>query len=189
MNVGIMCGSSDMASLESRGSNSEAVYSIANKGYTFVMGAGESGSMRDAKEIIRENGNMLITVGNRFELERGNADVKVEVSSTFERAERLYENSDVIIFLDGGTGTMAEFYSFLNNKIETNDDKTKLVLYNKEGYYNKVIDDLKRRYKEGLASNILTYFKEVRGPLELETYLEEVEKKLNGSEQERERVI
>ena len=84
---------------------------------------------------------------------------------------------------------MAEFYSFLNNKIETNDDKTKVVLYNKEGYYNKVIDDLKRRYKEGLASNILTYFKEVRGPLELETYLEEVEKKLNGSEQERERVI
>ena len=84
---------------------------------------------------------------------------------------------------------MAEFYSFLNNKIETNDDKTKLVLYNKEGYYNKVIDDLKRRYKEGLASNIFTYFKEVRAPLELETYLEEVEKKLNGSEQERERVI
>ena len=135
MKVGIMCGSSDMASLESRDSNSEAVYSIANKGYTFIMGAGERGSMRDAKEIIRENDNILITVGKREELETSNADVKVEVSSTFERAERLYENSDVIIFLDGGTGTMAEFYSFLNNKIETKDDKTKLVLYNKEGYY------------------------------------------------------
>ena len=189
MNVGIMCGSSDMASLESRGSNSEAVYSIANKGYTFVMGAGESGSMRDAKEIIRENGNMLITVGNRFELERGNADVKVEVSSTFERAERIYENSDVIIFLDGGTGTMAEFYSFLNNKIETDDKNKELVVVNINGVYNKLKDDLKRRYKEGLASNTLTYFKEVRSPLELKAYLEEVEKKINGSEQERERVI
>ena len=188
MNVGIMCGSSDMASLESRGSNSEAVYSIANKGYTFVMGAGESGSMRDAKEIIRENGNMLITVGNSLELGRTIADIKVEVSSTFERAERIYENSDVIIFLDGGTGTLSEFYSFLNNKIETDDKNKELVVVNIDGVYNKLIDDLKRRYKEGLASNTLTYFKEVRSPLELKAYLGEVEKKLNGSDQERERV-
>ena len=188
MNVGIMCGSSDMASLESRDSNSEAVYSIANKGYTFVMGAGESGSMRDAKEIIRENDNMLITVGNRFELDRTNADIKVEVGSTFERAERIYENSDVIIFLDGGTGTLSEFYSFLNNKIETDDKNKELVVVNIDGVYNKLIDDLKRRYKEGLASNTLTYFKEVRSPLELKAYLGEVEKKVNGSEQERERV-
>ena len=187
MNVGIMCGSSEMASLESRGSNSEAVYSIANKGYTFVMGAGESGSMRDVKEIIRENGNMLITVGNRFELERGNADVKVEVSSTFERAERLYENSDVIVFLDGGTGTLSEFCSFLNNKIETDDKKKELVLVNIDGVYDKVIDDLRRRYKEGLASKGEYYFKEVRSPLELKAYLEKVENKLNNVE-ERSRV-
>ena len=186
MNVGIMCGSRDTASMESRLNNSRAVSEIADMGYTFVMGAGETGSMRDVKEILRENGNMLITVGNKFELDRTNADVKVEVSSTFERAERLYENSDVIIFLDGGTGTMSEFYSFLNNKIETNDDKTKLVLYNKEGYYNKVIDDLRRRYKEGLASKGY-YFKEVRSPLELKAYLEKVENKLNNVE-ERSRV-
>ena len=57
-----------------------------------------------------------------------------------------------------------------------------------DGVYNKLIDDLKRRYKEGLASNTLTYFKEVRSPLELKAYLGEVEKKLNGSDQERERV-
>ena len=123
MNVGIMCGSRETASMESRLSNSRAVSEIADMGYTFVMGAGETGSMRDVKEILRENGNMLITVGNKFELDRTIADIKVEVSSTFERAERIYENSDVIIFLDGGTGTLSEFYSFLNNKVETDDKK------------------------------------------------------------------
>ena len=143
--------------------------------------------MRDVKEILRENGNMLITVGNKFELDRTNADVKVEVSSTFERAEHIYENSDVIIFLDGGTGTLSEFTSFLNNKIETDDKKKELVLVNIDGVYNKQIDDLKRKYKEGLASNTLTYFKEVRSPLELKAYLEKVENKLNNVE-ERSRV-
>ena len=187
MNVGIMCGSRDTASMESRLSNSRAVSEIADMGYTFVMGAGETGSMRDVKEILRENGNMLITVGNKFELDRTNADVKVEVSSTFERAEHIYENSDVIIFLDGGTGTLSEFTSFLNNKIETDDKKKELVLVNIDGVYNKQIDDLKRKYKEGLASNTLTYFKEVRSPLELKAYLEKVENELNNVE-ERSRV-
>ena len=187
MNVGIMCGSYETASMESRLNNSRAVSEIADMGYTFVMGAGETGSMRDVKEILRENGNMLITVGNKFELDRTNADVKVEVSSTFERAEHIYENSDVIIFLDGGTGTLSEFTSFLNNKIETDDKKKELVLVNIDGVYNKQIDDLKRKYKEGLASNTLTYFKEVRSPLELKSYLEKVENKLNNVE-ERSRV-
>ena len=187
MNVGIMCGSRDTASMESRLNNSRAVSEIADMGYTFVMGAGETGSMRDVKEILRENGNMLITVGNSLELDRTTADVKVEVSSTFERAEKIYENSDVIIFLDGGTGTLSEFCSFLNNKIETDDKKKELVLVNIDGVYNKQIDDLKRKYKEGLASNTLTYFKEVRSPLELKAYLEKVENKLNNVE-ERSRV-
>ena len=188
MNVGIMCGSKSSSSMEAYEKNSEMIRAIADMGYTFVMGAGENGTMRNVKEILRENGNMLITVGNSLELGRTIADIKVEVRSTFERAGHLYENSDVIIFLDGGTGTLSEFCSFLNSKIETDDKNKELVVVNMDGVYNKLIDDLKRKYKEGLASNTLTYFKEVRSPLELKAYLEEVEKKINGSEQERERV-
>lgn len=183
MNVGIMCGSKNSASMEAYEKNSEMVRAIADMGYTFVMGAGEAGTMGNVKEILIESGNMLIAVGNRFELERGNADIKVEVMSTFERAERIYENSDVIIFLDGGTGTLSEFYSFLNNKIETGDKKKELVVVNIDGVYTKVIDDLKRRYKEGLTDNTLKCFEEVKSPLELKAYLEKVENKLNNIEE------
>ena len=51
MNVGIMCGISDTASMESRLNNSRALSEIADMGYTVVMGAGETGSRRDVKEI------------------------------------------------------------------------------------------------------------------------------------------
>ena len=188
MNVGIMCGGSDRASLESRDNNSQIVSSIVSDGYTFVMGADETGSMRDIKEIIRENGNMLIVAGNPFELDRVKADIKMEVNSTFERAERLYENSDVILFLDGGTGTLSEFYSFLNNKIETDDKNKELVVVNINGVYNKLKDDLKRRYKEGLASNTEEYFKEIKNIDELKLYLAGIENKLTGSDLERSKV-
>ena len=187
MNVGIMCGSKNSASMETYEKNSEMVRAIADMGYTFVMGAGETGSMGNVKEILRETGNMLITVGNSLELDRTTADIKVEVNSTFERAERIYENCDVIIFLDGGTGTLSEFYSFLNNKIETKDKKKELVVVNIDGVYSKVIDDLRRRDKEGLTDNTLKCFEEVKSPLELKAYLEKVENKLNNVE-ERSRV-
>ena len=91
MNVGIMCGSYDSASLESRDNNSKIVRLLTMKDYSFVMGSGETGSMMDAKEIIRENGRFLISVGNSFELARTEADVKVSVTSTFERLAEIYK--------------------------------------------------------------------------------------------------
>ena len=59
MNVGIMCGSKSSSSMEAYEKNSEMIRAIADMGYTFVMGAGETGTMRNVKEILRENGNML----------------------------------------------------------------------------------------------------------------------------------
>lgn len=171
-----MCGSRDTASLGSRLDNSEVAREVAKRGYTIVMGAGETGSMGDIKEIVSENGNLLLVVGREEELDKCfYADIKVSVSSTFERAFELYNNSDVIVFLDGGTGTLSEFISFLNNKIELNDRNKELILYNKNDVYDKIIEDLERRYKEGLASNIHDYFKKVSSIEELRSYLDEIE--------------
>lgn len=165
MYIGIMCGSYNTANIESRLSNSEVVSSLANRDYTFVMGSGETGSMRDAKEIIRENDKLLIVVGTKNELDRtesNNKDIKIEVSSTFERLNEIYKNCDVIIFLDGGIGTLAEFTSFLNNKIETQTarkDEPNLILFNPNGLYNYLLKDMELRKEKGLiASNYKSFF-------------------------------
>ncbi len=181
MNVGIMCGSYDSASMESRLSNSTIVSALAMKDYTFVMGSGESGSMRDAKEIIRENGRMLISVGNRFELDRTTSDIKIEVNDTFERLKEIYKNSDVIIFLDGGLGTLSEFTAFLNNKVETKDKKG-LIVWNPNGLYNNTFKDLEERKQAGLIDNYRLYFDEVKTLDDLAASLEKWEQKYNGTE-------
>ena len=173
-----MCGSRDTASLGSRLHNSEVAREVVKRGYTIVMGAGETGSMRDVKEIAKENGNMLLVVGREEELDRSScADIKISVLSTFERALELYNDSDTILFLDGGAGTLSEFISFLNNKIELNDLNKELILYNKDGVYNRIIKDLERRYREGLTSDVHTYFREVSSINELRSCLDEIEHK------------
>ena len=188
MNVGIMCGSYDSASLESRDNNSKIVRLLTMKDYSFVMGSAETGSMMDAKEIIRENGRFLMSVGNSFELARTEADVKVSVTSTFEKLAEIYKNSDVIIFLDGGMGTLSEFMAFLNNSIETKEEKP-LILYNESGMYNYILKDLEFKRKEGLIdSSYKLHFDEAKNIEELAMYLEKAENKVNKDTLERGKV-
>ena len=49
--------------------------------------------------------------------------------NTFERTKNIYEKSDVLIILPGGTGTLAELFSFLEEARTQPNDK-KIILYN-----------------------------------------------------------
>ena len=149
MNLGIMCGSYESASITTRLNNSKVASLVASKDYTIVMSARESGSMRDIKEIIRENGNSLIAVGKESELDRVDTDIKIQVSSPFERLEALYENSDIILFLTGGLGTLAELYAFYSRKIEEQDNKP-LIIYNEDHSFDLLLKDLNKRNALGL---------------------------------------
>lgn len=160
MNLAVMCGSYDTASLESRQENSEVISLVTNRPYTFIMGSGNTGSMRDVKEIIMEKGKTLIIVGKEEELDRSPGDVKISVETTFERLSTLYENSDAILCLSGGVGTKAEFYSFLNNNIETNNKKP-LILYNADHSYDYILNDLKYGSKNGVVNSSYHHYFDV----------------------------
>ena len=187
MKVGIMCGSYP-GNVEVNDSSKIVIEALTMKPYTIVKGAGTDGTMGIVEEIARENGREIVSIGNSFEIRRSTADIKIPVNSTFERLEKLYENSDIIIFLDGGTGTISEFLSFLNNKIETEGDKP-LILYNPNGIYNLLLKDLEQRKRLGLIrDNYKDYFDEAKNLNHLAYYLEKYENKFNKESDERRKV-
>ena len=116
-------------------------------------------------------------VGNPFELVRSHADEKIPVNSTFERTAKIYEKSDAILVLTGGTGTLSEFMAFLNNKIETKDEKP-LIVYNENGNFKEILADLENRKKAGLIDDSYDlYFKVARNINDLAVFLQEAEEK------------
>ena len=68
-------------------------------------------------------------------------------ANTFERTKSIYEKSDVLIILPGGTGTLAELFSFLEEARTQPNDK-KIILYNKNNYFLEIIMLISRFIKE-----------------------------------------
>lgn len=58
--------------------------------------------------------------------------------STFELKKRMFENSDLIVCLPGGTGTMSELLSYIEEN-RSNDKNVPIIIYDEDGYYSEIL--------------------------------------------------
>lgn len=69
------------------------------------------------------------------------------VDNVFDRLKFIYNNSDLFLILPGGTGTYSELLGIIE-QFKTNKQNKKLIIYNYEGFYDKLIDFIKDKQKE-----------------------------------------
>lgn len=58
--------------------------------------------------------------------------------TTFDLKKRMYENSDFIVCLPGGTGTMSELLSYIEEN-RSNDKSVPIIIYDEDKYYNNIL--------------------------------------------------
>ena len=79
--------------------------------------------------------------------------------TTFDLKKHIFDDADLVLMLAGGTGTISEFFAYLE-EIRSNDVNKLLVIYNEDHHFDStlaLIDDLiKRNFNR---SNIYDYFK------------------------------
>lgn len=115
---------------------------LANEGYQLTFGIASSGMMGNCYSTFKNNGRDVYShTVEIYKDDLKNIDSKETKihDTTFERTKGLYQDADVILFLPGGTGTMAEFFSILeeNRSIET---AKQVILFNYNGYYDGMLD-------------------------------------------------
>lgn len=69
------------------------------------------------------------------------------VENTFDRTKEIYFKSDAILLMPGGTGTMSELFSILE-QVRTDESGKKIVIYNKNNHYSDLINQIKKCIKE-----------------------------------------
>ena len=79
--------------------------------------------------------------------------------TTFDLKKNIFNDADLLVMLPGGTGTISEFFSYLE-EIRSNDINIPLIIYNEDNHFDstlKLIDDLVSRNFN--SKSIYDYFK------------------------------
>jgi hypothetical protein len=120
---------------------------LAENGCTVVYGGGSSGSMGAVADGALHAGGEVIGIIPRFmqELEWGHSGVtRLElVEDMRERKHRLLANSDAVVALPGGCGTLEELFEAITLK-RLGLYFNPILLLNTRGYWSPLLDFMQR---------------------------------------------
>lgn len=92
------------------------------------------------------------------------------VDSTFDRTKTIYNMADKILILPGGTGTICEIFSILEESRTF--DKKDIIIFNLDNYYTDIIKMISKSIKNDFNKNsILDYIKVFNNSDDLIRYL------------------
>ncbi len=128
----------------------ELVRQIVKSGYSFVYGGTELGLMKQAAaEVAKLNGRIIAISSAEFAHRVNKKAHKIQVAKTVaERIEMLFDESDAIIALPGGSGTLDEISAIIDWK-KRDLHKKPIILFNTERFWNGLIEQYKHMRKEG----------------------------------------
>ena len=139
----IFVGASSNENLEEKYVNDcKKLLEVLLKENDLVFGAYNNGLMGISYEIAKKYNRKVTGMCPEFyrdRLEALDCD-KSEVTSTMlDSTLKIYENSDLLIFLPGGFGSIYEFFTANYSKI-CDEINIPIILYNSCGFYDKLIE-------------------------------------------------
>ena len=115
-----------------------------------VFGASNGGLMGLSYNLALKNGNSVLGIcpeAYKNDLKSLKCTEEIITNSISDRTVALINESDAIVFLPGGIGTIYELFTVIECKRSGEFDKP-VVIYNACGYFDKLFDFLDFLYDE-----------------------------------------
>lgn len=121
--------------------------------HELVFGACGKGLMGVAYNIAVDNGSNIVGIYPECYKSEvvGLECLEIPVSTVNERTEKLIENSDVLVFLPGGIGTLYELFTAIECKRAGEHNKP-IFIYNSFGFYDELFEQLNKMKMEKFTS-------------------------------------
>lgn len=101
------------------------------------------------------------------------------LDTTFDRTKKLYEEADLICVLPGGSGSLAELFSFLEES-RTQISKP-IILINENHFFDLILEHMHKLIEEGFnRKNIFDYISVVTNVEEMKKKVEEYYGNINN---------
>ncbi len=135
---------------------------IAKNNWRLVYGAGSVGLMGVVANAVQFNKGEILGVIPKHLLEKevGKTDLStfIVTENMHERKKVMFMNSDFVIILPGGIGTLDEFFEILTWK-QLGLHEKKIIIININGYWDKLIELLDQLVTSEFADlSIKNYF-------------------------------
>ena len=144
-------------------------HGIADAGWRLVYGAGDIGLMGAVANAAQAGGadTMGVIPAHLLPFELGKRDVTqfVVTEDMHERKKVMFMNSDAIVVLPGGAGTLDEFFEVLTWRQLGLHDKP-IVLLNVEGYWSPLVALVDNVIARGFADKSLRDYVSVAASVE-----------------------
>jgi len=159
--VCVYCGSRMGADPAYRSAAQAAGTLIAQNGWRLVYGAGDVGLMGEVANAAQQGGAEVFGVipAHLFDHEIGKTDLStfVVTETMHERKKVMYMNSDAIVVLPGGAGSLDEFFEVLTWRQLGLHDKP-ILLLNTNGYWDPLLALNAHVVDQGFAERSLLDF-------------------------------
>lgn len=148
---------------------------IARNGWRLVYGAGDVGIMGEVARAAVDGGAdaMGVIPAHLIAREKGRRDLRqfIVTEDMHERKKVMFMNSDAVVVLPGGAGSLDEFFEVLTWR-QLGLHKKPILLLDTEGYWAPLAALLHHVVAEGFAEDsLLAYIARVADVAELESAL------------------
>ena len=124
------------------------------KNNDLVFGGYNKSLMGISYEIAKKNNRIVTAICPevyKSSLDLLKCDYTKLTNSVLDRTMEMYKNSDVIILLPGGFGTIYEFFTANYCKI-CNEISIPIIIYNSCGYYDKLLSFITDAYNNKIIN-------------------------------------
>jgi len=151
MNICVFCSANENIAPEFFTMTSQLGEWIGRHGHALVYGGCDMGLMECVAKAVRKSGGKVIgVIPSRLE-QGGHAskyiDERITCDTLGERKKLMLENSDAILALPGGIGTLDEIFTVASEGTLSYHDK-RVIVYNMKGFWNglqSLLDSLQKR--------------------------------------------
>ena len=171
----VFCGSRYGKNKEFKKAAEETGQMLAKNRWRLVYGAGDIGLMGALAKSCQNNGGETFGVipEHLLQKEVGKTDLTsfIVTENMHDRKKIMFTNSDVIVTLPGGAGSLDEFFEILT-WTQLGINKKTVYLLNIEGYWDPLIHLIEHMIKQDFAdSDLLGKFQVMNSVADLETSL------------------
>ena len=108
-------------------------------------------------EFVKNNRNIYSFTTNKYidDLNNLNDSKKFIRENTFDMKKDMFNNSDLIVCLPGGIGTLSELLTYIEEK-RSNDKNVPIIIYDENHFYDKVFEVIRELEKEKFVSSTIS---------------------------------